>query len=89
MQTIWKLDLEIKREVQSLEMAAEAEILTLQMQHGVPCIWFRCYPRDPLVTRRFVMIGTGWNFSVIPNPHKYIGTVQDGSLVWHFFELLE
>lgn len=65
-----------------------ATILTVQVQYGVPCIWFLCDPEAPVARRCIALYGTGHD--VPPNPGKYIGTVQfnDGGLILHAFDAL-
>jgi len=74
-----------------IRMPAGAEVLTVQMQHGVPHIWALVNPdRDiPVVARRFHLVGTGQPF---PNAlGKFIGTFQilEVNLVLHLFEELD
>ena len=73
-------------DVQQLLMPAGAQILTVQMQHGGPCLWALCDPTKPETQRLIAICGTG-----NPAPGdgcEYISTFQmaEGSLVWHVFE---
>lgn len=83
--TIWKYSL--PQQVSFLEMPKGAEILTVQPQNGVPCIWAIVDPDAPLEDRVFVSVTTGGYVPVNSNP-KYIGTYQlyDQQLVLHLFE---
>lgn len=89
--TIWKFPLGQPGFANSFPMPKGAEILTVQMQGGVPCIWAVVNPaelRDFWETVTFQIIGTGWDFDT-RHKRKYVGTVQDGPFVWHVFQLLE
>jgi hypothetical protein len=69
-----------------IEMQEDAEILSLQMQHGVPCLWALVDPEKPHINRLFCVYGTGHE---IDEPvGKYIGTFQQcaGAFVFHVFE---
>ena len=65
-----------------------AEILCVQIQHELPCIWALVDPDAPLVQRRFIIVGTGQDISNVDSSN-YIGTFQQAqsSLIWHLFEL--
>jgi len=89
--TIWKFPLSQHLNPNSFPMPKGAEILTVQMQGAVPTIWAvvnPAEPRDFWKTVYFQVIGTGWGFDT-RHKRKYIGTVQDGPLVWHVFQLLD
>lgn len=66
-----------------------AEILTVQNQHGRPCLWVLVDPEAETEIRSFRVFGTGefihYDMGV---EYKYIATVQDGQFIWHFFEQL-
>lgn len=70
-------------------MPADAQILTVQVQHGVPCLWALVTPDNEPSTRVIEIFGTGHpvneNMSI---ERVYIGTFQlrDGALVFHAFE---
>lgn len=82
MTSIFKYELQIKKE-QTIEVPMLRKILDIQMQNGNPVMWVQVEtsPKMPLVIKMF---GTGFD---MPEKFKgiYLGTVQDGSLVWHFF----
>jgi hypothetical protein len=69
------------------DIPAGATFLTIQLQLGVPCIWFLCDPDVPIARRRIDVYGTGHELP--PNPGKYIDTVQfvNEGIVLHFFEV--
>jgi len=67
-----------------VSMPHSATILSVQLQHGIPCIWAMVDVDNDLEDREFWIFGTG---HVLPdNPGIYIGTILDGSFVWHIFE---
>lgn len=69
-----------------IEMPDQAQILSLQVQNDIPCIWVLVDPNKPLVKRTFVTYVTG----SIPNPnHTFIGTYQIDWFVGHVFEKKE
>ena len=71
-------------------MPKGAQILTVQAQHDIPCIWALVEPKAGLAeeeTRKFRMFGTGHEI----HDHSelfYIGTFQlnDGAFIGHLFE---
>lgn len=72
-----------------LEVPYGAKFLTVQMQHNTPMLWYSFSPKAKTTTKRIVYcVGTGF-------PHDetllgdYIGTVQEGNYVWHYFEGLK
>lgn len=86
--TIWKYELTVA-EYQTVEMPVDAEILTVQMQGDVLCLWALVSPDAELAPRSIEVFGTGHPIEYSAgNYRRYIGTVQmhGGSLVWHVFE---
>ncbi len=83
---IFKYQLEME-DVVWIDMPAEAEILTMQTQYDIPCIWALVDPDRPIRPRKFRILGTG---HVVPQtePLKYIGTFQllNGQFIGHVFE---
>jgi hypothetical protein len=74
---------------QSLWLPKGAEILTVQTQNDVPCIWALVDTDQHLEERRFEIFGTAHPIqSDIGTDRKYIGTYQlnGGDLVFHLFE---
>lgn len=84
MKTIWKYELETI-DYQEVEIPFEAKILTVQVQHGKPCIWCLCDPNNLKQLRGITTIGTGHEKDDIEG--TYIGTYQlyDGGIVFHVF----
>jgi hypothetical protein len=72
-----------------LTMPPGAEILCVQVQDGVPCVWARVdddpYDQRPRDERVIAVYGTGHANTI----GKYIDTFQlaGGNLVFHAFEL--
>lgn len=84
---IFKLQIDLTQGVKHyMNLPLGATILTVQVQYGVPCIWFLCEPEAPVARRCIAFYGTCHD--IPPNPGKYIGTVQfnDGGLVLHVFD---
>ncbi len=89
MKTIWKFELETTDQ-QTLKMPNGAEILTVQIQHGVPCLWAMIYSDEPLEDRIIEINGTGNPVRDPCQMRKYIGTyqLQGGAFIGHVFERL-
>lgn len=82
--TIWKFPLAVTH-VQMVQLPAGAEVLTVQVQHGGPCLWARVDPSNPPVARRVFIHGTGHECHA--DAAVYLGTFQlaDGEFVGHVF----
>lgn len=78
MRTIFKYQIEIN----SLLIPTGAEFLSVQMQHGEITSWWRVDPEAPTERIRFDVVGTG---HLVQDDGRFLGTVQDGSFVWHIF----
>lgn len=87
MRTIWKFPFE-NMGMFGLDMPKGAEILTVQVQGGIPCIWEMVDPGQEKKKRTIVIHGTGHPIQQAEEK-KYIGTYQEmqGELIWHVFEL--
>lgn len=86
MRTIWKFPVEMGRF--ELSLPVDAEVLSVQVQQGVPQMWVLLDP-DPeqdTMLRAFEVFGTG--HPIRQAAHTFIGTFQfaNGSLVFHLFE---
>jgi len=84
--TIWKFELKTIDE-QYIEVPEGAEMLNVQVQNGVPCLWVRIDPAAERFKRCIVTHGTGHRMpSTIDE--QYIGTyqLQGGAIVLHVFE---
>ena len=87
MKVIYKYELSEHR--MTFSIPAHAEVLCVQVQRGMPCLWMLVdtyYGDVGAKDRTFVIEGTGNEFE--GHNIKYIGTVQQGVYVWHVFEEL-
>jgi hypothetical protein len=86
MATIYKYPLEPGRT--QLNLPRGAQVLTVQMQHGSPCLWAKVDPMQPTEPRTFDVYGTGHQMPDDPRL-LYVATFQmdGGALVWHVFEV--
>lgn len=84
-ETIWKFELMIT-DRQEIQMPILSEILTVQMQYGVPCLWAKVSSDYKKENKIILMYGTGHR--IVHELGKYIGTFQidDGQLIFHVFE---
>lgn len=74
-----------------IEIPIDAEILTVQTQNGIACIWALVNPNNNKELRHFELYGTGHDISYETGIEiKYINTFQihGGDLVFHLFERL-
>lgn len=88
MKTIHKYRLEVDS-VQHIPMPAGAEILSLQVQDGTPCLWAMAEDTETLAMRHFETFGTGRELcDGTEAARKYVGTYQlhGGGWVLHVFE---
>lgn len=86
--TIWKFPFETADEV-VIPMPIGAEILSIQTQNRTPCLWAIIDPDGPVMPRSFRVFGTGHplpTYGAMETVRgKYVGTYQDGALVFHLF----
>ena len=84
MRTIYKYQLDGIRTTIDVPFGAKA--LTVQVLHNGPTLWMLVDTSNTLVSRTFVMCGTGYD--VPENIGEYIGTFQEkgGLCVAHVFE---
>ena len=83
--TIHKVQLEITDQ-QHVMLPANVEILTVQVQRGIPCVWYKFNKSvEEKVKWSFYTVGTGHNTSTTVG--QYVGTYQidNGNLVFHVF----
>lgn len=69
-------------ERQTVKISKGFKILSIGLQLGNPVIW---YEENTELEQHDVFIkcyGTGF---VIPKGETYIGTIQTGAMVWHFY----
>lgn len=76
--------------VQQIEMPYDAEVLCVQMNNGIPCLWALHSKEKGVAKLSFEMFGTG--HPIPEGTRKYIGTFQVEELgamyVFHVFQLL-
>lgn len=88
MQVIWKAQLQCT-DKQTIDLPKGAEVLCVQTQNELPCIWFLVSDVDSIhkEPRTFYIYGTGHKHEAIGDG-LYIGTfqLQGGKLVFHVFE---
>ncbi len=87
--TVFKYPFPVKDHFE-IKMPKGSSVLSVQVQHGTPCIWAGCDSAKPLESRMFHVIGTGHS---LPEPSGlldmvYRGTFQmlEGRFVGHLFE---
>lgn len=83
--SIWKYELNVTDE-QLIEIPTGAEILAVQVQHSVPCLWARVDPNATKVKRRILTHGTGHTLSAITGVYIDSYQLNGGDLVFHVFE---
>ena len=67
----------------TFNMPSVRKYLTINMQDGMPCLWVEVEDESEYTPVEITVVGTG---NPIPNEfNNYIGTVQDGTMVWHYF----
>lgn len=84
--TIYKYRCRVRDGAFCIELPETAQVLSVQLQGGVPHLWVILSPREPNVNRWFRWYGTGERIEVREGP-AYVGTVQIDSFVWHLFEV--
>lgn len=84
MNTVHKQTLMIETK-QELLVPVNTEFLSVAVQNGDICIWYKCNPSVKKVTRKIYIHGTGHEISNIDA--KFIGTIllADATLVFHIF----
>jgi len=84
MLSVWKFILD-ETDEQIIQIPFGAEFLTVQVQHGSPCLWALVDTDAPLVPMKILVVGTG---KEVPDNTRYIGTCHlfKGTLVLHVFE---
>lgn len=84
MRTVWKFPLALKPE-QTIELPKGAVILftAVPAMAGEVTMWALIGADREMEPRRFAIRGTGHE---VEEDLLYVGTVIDGSFVWHIFE---
>lgn len=82
---IYKFPLQKVNGVQHVPMPTDAQIVHIDAQNGIPCIWAICNQvSKDTVERQFHIVGTGWP---LPDGCVHRGTYQEPPFVWHLIEL--
>ncbi len=84
---VWKFDIPDSCEF-IINMPKGAEIMSLQVQRGVPRIWALVNPQNLVEHRTFVLIYTGSDAGYPQERLRPIGTIQRGGLVYHLLEIV-
>lgn len=89
MRNIYKYEVVIDDQFE-VSLPRNAVFLSVQLQHGVPQMWWLVDPNVAAHPRKFRVRGTGHQFQ--ENPHEteaHLGTFQmnNGNLVWHLFDV--
>lgn len=86
MKAIWKFPLSMI-DSQSILMPEGAQVLAVQVQGGVPCLWALVDTEAPQVSQTVRIHGTGHRCDDTLDRHNYLGTFQleRGALVFHVF----
>jgi|HubBroStandDraft_1064217.scaffolds.fasta_scaffold239859_1 hypothetical protein len=73
-------------ESQFIQLSKDAQILSVQLQFDIPCLWALIDENKPLESRRLIIHGTGNPIDSMDN-ESYLGTIQmkEGQFVWHIF----
>lgn len=83
---IWKTPLYLEEGDSQVNIKVGARPLSLQIQNGVPTIWWVVDLKADNEKRKLSVVGTGW-IGKASEFENYIGTWQDLSgLVWHVFD---
>lgn len=85
MKTIYKYVLDQNKMVNTFSVTKNYQILTVQVQNGAVCIWILIDLSEETIDVKFETFGTGW--PIDKELKNYVGSVQDGSFVWHIFEV--
>lgn len=80
--TIWKFPLALDPGTEAIKLPAGAEVLTVQMQCGIPVLWARVDPEAEPADFAIECVFTGGRSH---SAGRYVGTVQVQGLVYHYF----
>lgn len=83
---IWKYLLEIVSE-QIIKIPDRSTFLSIQIQNDIPTMWLKVDPDQIQIDETIIMYGTGHEIKKEDFEFKthFIGTVQQGPLVWHYY----
>lgn len=85
MRTIYKQVIQVT-DVQVIKAPTGSQFLSVQVQHGLICVWYICDPEKPEDLFKISIAGTGHDIKHCEGM-RFLGTVQpdDGYLVFHVF----
>lgn len=88
MKTIFKYPLRVD-DYQTVIMPRGAQILTVQAQREIPCVWALVETNNEPEERHFRIAGTGHRMNAKDKFLRYLGTFQimRDDLVFHVFEI--
>lgn len=86
MSKVFKYRLKDPGEITEIVARAELSPVMVAEQRQQAHIWLEVAPGWPVRTRRFIVLGTGWD---IPGTAKHVGSYQSagGMFIWHVYEL--
>ena len=90
MNTIYKYSFQTTDSLE-IEMPSNSEVLTVQIQYGIPTMWALVDTESKIVKKKFRICGTGHKITKEDlERFLYVGTYQlsEGRLVFHLFEIL-
>ncbi len=91
MRVIYKYPLQITYTGdQEVEMPKFSDLLCVQMQNEVLCLWAEVDTKHENEARKIRIFGTGHEIPAYFGGH-HLGTIQQngGALIWHVFEVLK
>jgi hypothetical protein len=84
LETIWKFPLSVTDQV-TIQVPEGAQILSLQVQGGIPCLWAKVNPDNPKKPMKIGIYGTGHEHQEIPGIFIATFQMEGGTLVFHAF----
>ena len=85
MRVIYKYQLDVI-DRQDIQLHQDCDILSVQLQDGVPCMWVMIDQSQPVMRVTIRCLGTGHNNYENHQFLKYIATIQmPSAAVWHWF----
>jgi len=70
----------------AVDVPEVARILHFAAQGVDLFFWAEVETDAPTETRRFYVVGTGWDLADLEAETKHVGTVVVGKFVWHLYE---
>lgn len=67
-------------------MPEGAELLHVDLQDGIVCVWARVDETRLREKRTICIRGTGHSIEKENGSQRYVGSAQMGSYVWHVFD---